>query len=123
MSTLDRDDHRLVLHTKGAPEESCRSAPRSTSATGSDRDLTADRRTAIGDVVRAWAADGLRVLALADRTVPESAQDAQRDDLERDLTLLGVVGMVDPPRPEVPDAVARCHTAGIRLLVVTGDHG
>ena len=45
-----------------------------------------------------------------------------RDDVERDLLFLGLVAMLDPPRPEVADAVARCHSAGIRILVVTGDH-
>ena len=47
----------------------------------------------------------------------------RREDAERELTLLGLVAMLDPPRPEVADAVARCHRAGIRLIVVTGDHG
>jgi magnesium-transporting ATPase (P-type) len=46
-----------------------------------------------------------------------------REEVKRDLTMLGIVAMFDPPRPEVADAVDRCHTAGIRLIVVTGDHG
>jgi cation transport ATPase len=49
--------------------------------------------------------------------------DLTRERAERDLTLLGVAAMIDPPRPEVTGAVARCHSAGIRLIVVTGDHG
>jgi calcium-translocating P-type ATPase len=122
MSTLDRGDPGLVLHTKGAPEEILPRCTRIDAGDGVDHELTADRAAALGAVVRAWAAQGLRVLALADRSLPDSARDGLREELERDLTLLGVVGLVDPPRPEVPDAVARCHTAGIRLLVVTGDH-
>lgn len=72
-------------------------------------------------VISEYAQRGLRVLAVARRrcdAIPE-----RREDAERDLELLGLVAMFDPPRPEVADAVARCHTAGIRLIVVTGDHG
>ncbi len=54
--------------------------------------------------------------------VPDGVPD-RRDAAERDLTLLGLVAMVDPPRPEVASAVARCREAGIRIIVVTGDHG
>ena len=71
--------------------------------------------------MEALAADGLRVLALArrelDGQVPSTAADA-----ERALELLGLVGMADPVRPEVPEAIARCRRAGIRVVMVTGDH-
>ena len=64
------------------------------------------------------------MLALAERTLPgQDPSGLAREEAESGLTLLGLVAMVDPPRPEVRDAVTRCHTAGIRLLVVTGDHG
>jgi magnesium-transporting ATPase (P-type) len=65
------------------------------------------------------AGDGLRVLALASRAVPEPYD---RSRLEEDLTLLGLVGLEDPPRPEVPTAVALCRSAGIKVVMVTGDH-
>ncbi|HXZ69248.1 MAG TPA: HAD-IC family P-type ATPase, partial [Streptosporangiaceae bacterium] len=66
---------------------------------------------------------GLRVLAFAARQLrPGAPLPARREDAERDLCLLGLAAMADPPRPEVADAVARCHTAGIRIIVVTGDH-
>ena len=62
---------------------------------------------------------GLRVLALAYRPVAEGYDHAE---LERDLTLTGLVGLDDPPRPEVPEADRRCHDAGIRVIMITGDH-
>ena len=71
-----------------------------------------------------YAAQGLRVLAVARRRLPDGAEPpTRREYVERDLVLLGLVALFDPPRPEVAEAVARCHAAGIRILVVTGDYG
>ncbi len=70
----------------------------------------------------AMEGDGLRVLALARRTLPADCGEAP-DAIERRLELLGLVGMSDPPRPEVPEAVRRCRAAGIRIIMVTGDSG
>ncbi|WP_449345210.1 HAD-IC family P-type ATPase, partial [Streptomyces narbonensis] len=70
------------------------------------------------------ARDGMRVLAVAVRDVPSGSElPSRRQDAESGLTLLGLVGLYDPPRPEVADAVRRCHEAGIRVHVVTGDNG
>jgi magnesium-transporting ATPase (P-type) len=71
--------------------------------------------------VDGYANDGLRVLAVARRQVHRELP-RHREDAERDLVLLGFVAMLDPPRPEVAEAVADCHKAGIRIIVVTGDH-
>lgn len=68
------------------------------------------------------AAAGLRVLAVAYRPAPAGFDQASADELESDLVLLGLIGMIDPPRPEVREAVARCTTAGIRTMMITGDH-
>ena len=71
-----------------------------------------------------YAAQGLRVLAVARRRLPDGAVPPERrEDAERELCLLGLVALFDPPRPEVAEAVARCHAAGIRIVVVTGDYG
>jgi magnesium-transporting ATPase (P-type) len=76
-----------------------------------------------------YARDGLRVLAIARRTLPPdvSRMDASKryaqEEVERDLTFLGLMAMMDPPRPEVADAVQKCHTAGIRIIMITGDYG
>jgi magnesium-transporting ATPase (P-type) len=77
----------------------------------------------VARVVDSYASNGLRVLAFATRPLgPDEPLPRQREDAERDLCFLGLAAMADPPRPEVADAVARCHTAGIRIIVVTGDH-
>src|ERR1035441_8573831 len=71
-----------------------------------------------------YAQRGLRVLAVARRVLPAgSAVPAQRGDAEQDMCLTGMAAMLDPLRPQVPAAIARLHRAGIRVNVVTGDHG
>ena len=64
------------------------------------------------------------MLAIADRVLPAGAAcPERREEAERDLSLLGLLAMRDPPRATVADAVARCRAAGIRIIVVTGDNG
>ena len=99
-----------VLHVNGAPEAvlpRCR--------------MDEAVREAALRAVHGYAERGLRVLAVARRggvTVPP----ADPEDVERDLELLGLVGMEDPPRPDVADAVAACRRAGVKLAVLSGDH-
>jgi calcium-translocating P-type ATPase len=124
MSTVDeRQDGGLTVHAKGAPEEIL---GRSTLIGGPDDHVPLDdaTRTAVLRVLERWAANGLRVLAVARRRLPAEARPSERrEDAEHDLCLLGLVGLFDPPRPGVAEAVERCHRAGIRILVVTGDYG
>ncbi|MBC7250439.1 MAG: cation-translocating P-type ATPase [Anaerolineae bacterium] len=68
------------------------------------------------------AADGMRVLGVAFRPLDELPATVDEDTLERGLIFVGLLGMIDPPRPEVRDAVAKCRTAGIRPVMITGDH-
>lgn len=76
------------------------------------------------DAADTLAADGMRVLAVAVRELPpDTAAPPQRQDVERHLHLLGLVGLYDPPRPEVAAAVQRCHDAGLTVHIVTGDNG
>jgi Ca2+-transporting ATPase len=75
-----------------------------------------------------WAAQGLRVLAIAQRDGDndnkgnDAFADLDSDAIENELTLLGLIGLIDPPRPEALHAVAECRSAGIRPLMITGDH-
>ena len=122
MSTVDRRGDRVVVDCKGAPESVL---PRCESILGADgpAPLTAAERERIAAVVDGYAARGLRVMAVADRELAAGENADDRDATERDLRLLGLVGLVDPPRPEVAAAVADCRRAGIRVVVITGDHG
>ena len=124
MSTVDRRaDGGITVHAKGAPEEVL---ARSTMIGGPADHvaLTDAARADVLAVLDRYASQGLRVIAVARRRLPGGLDlPAPREDAERDLVLLGLVALFDPPRPEVAAAVARCHEAGIRILVVTGDHG
>jgi calcium-translocating P-type ATPase len=124
MSTVDqREDGGLTVHAKGAPEAVLAHATQLATADGV-APLSVQQREQVLDVVERYAAEGLRVLALARRPLaPAATAPERREDAERELCLLGLIGLFDPPRPEVAEAVAACHAAGIRILVVTGDHG
>jgi len=103
---------------KGAPErilEMC-AAER---AGGGDRPIDPDRWRRLSE---AMAGRGERVLAVAMRPVAGSARTLRFDDVTAGLTLLGIVGIADPPREEALDAVRRCQEAGIRVKMITGDH-
>jgi magnesium-transporting ATPase (P-type) len=121
MSTLHAEpDGRHRLLVKGGPEAVLAVCDRVATDRGSEP-LSTAWRTRIAAEEEALASQGLRMLALAEREL-ESPDVAGADDAERGLTLLGVVGMADPVRPEVPEAVARCRAAGIRVIMITGDH-
>ena len=123
MSTVDEKDDRLWIHAKGAPEQLIPSCTRILWRDGTERPLGPRELQTVTDAIQVYAADGLRILGLADRLLDEGAHPPdRREQAERDLCFLGLVAMLDPPRPEVADAVARCHDAGIRVIVITGDH-
>jgi calcium-translocating P-type ATPase len=121
MSTIDRCSGTLRVHTKGAPEAVLPECGTICGADGAVTTLDPATRRELTDAVDTYATSGLRVLAFADRDLG-TALPSDREGAERDLCFLGLAAMLDPPRPEVADAVARCHTAGIRIIVVTGDH-
>jgi P-type Ca2+ transporter type 2C len=84
--------------------------------------LTAETRQRVASANDELAAQGLRVLGLAFRPLNGDPGTMDEDDIERDLTFVGMIGMIDPPRPEVRLAVAQCRNAGIRPVMITGDH-
>jgi magnesium-transporting ATPase (P-type) len=124
MSTIDRDrDGVVAVHTKGAPEEVLARCTHALAADGAERPLDETTRDHLDQTARGYAAAGLRVLAVARRRLqPPAALPEPRDEAESRLCLVGFVAMIDPPRPEVAEAVARCQEAGVRVIVITGDH-
>jgi calcium-translocating P-type ATPase len=124
MSTLDEHDGRLWIDVKGAPEALLPRCANMIGEDGMERALAATERAEVERLVDGYARQGLRVLAVAQRALADDAEaPTRREDAERDLCLLGLVALLDPPRAEVADAVAACHAAGIRIIVVTGDNG
>jgi calcium-translocating P-type ATPase len=121
MSTIDDVDGRLWSSTKGAPE----AVLALTSLAERDGEvvaLGAELRSEVDRVVAEMADTGLRILAVARRPIAPEEEAAPREVLERELTLVGLVGLADPPRATVPSAIADCRAAGIRIVIVTGDH-
>lgn len=122
MSTVDTIDTELVVHTKGAPEAVLARCSRIADPDGEATRLTADQRAALLAHADSYAARGLRLIALATRPLTSASVPQSRDEAESDLVFLGIAGLIDSPRPEVAGAVARCHEAGIRIHIITGDH-
>jgi magnesium-transporting ATPase (P-type) len=122
MTTLDREPGgELFYHAKGAPLELLERCTAMRDGT-TDRPLTDGDRALVRETFERYAAQGLRVLGFAQRRVGADDTD-ERERAESELTFLGLAALADPLRPEVADAVARCRHAGIRIIVVTGDHG
>jgi Ca2+-transporting ATPase len=126
MSTLHTDaEHaeRLLALTKGAPDVLL--ARCAAELVGEEvRALSAERRAAIARTNEELAAEALRTLGVAFRSVPKDGHAGEDFDerVEHDLVFLGLIGMIDPPRQEAKEAVARARRAGIRPLMITGDH-
>ncbi|WP_405540286.1 cation-translocating P-type ATPase [Streptomyces antimycoticus] len=123
MSTIDQHGDDLVIHTKGAPEAVLPHCTTLLDENGQPSALDDAARARITAQVDAYASDGLRVLALAQRTLAKERRPPhRRADAEHDLCFVALIALLDPPRPEVAEAVAHCRTAGIRIIVITGDH-
>lgn len=118
MTTLHREDGALVSYTKGAPEAVI---PLCTEMAGPAGAAPADH-AALLRAAAAMAADGLRVIAVARRRHKPGTADVPEAEMENGLECLGLAGLMDPPRPEAAAAVATCIAAGIRPVMITGDH-
>jgi magnesium-transporting ATPase (P-type) len=121
MATLHRDSAgETMMFVKGAPEVILEHCDRQQTKTG--QEIALDREYFVNESDR-LASQGERVLALAWIRNPDvEAGNLRAEDLPHNLVLLGLIGLLDPPRPEAIEAVKECHAGGIRVTMITGDH-
>jgi len=120
MSTIHQGPDGLMMYLKGAPESLLPGCRRVFTGEG-ERPLTDRDRGEIAEQAALMAAKALRVLGLAYRRLPSLPPPDPAEE-EQDLVWVGLAGLIDPPRPEARRAVAQCRSAGIRVIMVTGDH-
>lgn len=122
MSVVVKDtDGKLTQYTKGAPDEVLKCCTK-VLKNGQIVDMNAELMKEISAANKQMADEALRVLALAKKTYSSLPSNTEPESLETELCYVGLCGMIDPIRPEVKDAIAKCHTAGIRTIMITGDH-
>lgn len=120
-SGLFKEAGGTIAFVKGAPKEMLELCSGIVSE-GRTVQLTGERKEAIIEKNDEMASKGLRILAVAVRPI-EKKKSYSATEVERDLVFIGLIAMIDPPRPEVKEAVAECHTAGIKVIMITGDYG
>lgn len=122
MTTIHRSHEGDLAFVKGAPREVLQLCSHIL-IHGEIQPLTENVRTEIMSVNDEYARRALRVLALARRALPPRTGAYTPESVESELTFLGLMAMMDPPRPEVEQAIAVCRQAGIRIVMITGDYG
>jgi Ca2+-transporting ATPase len=121
MTTVHQFESSLVAYMKGSPEEVLE---RCTffHAHGADQSLNDEQRRVILAANDEFARSGLRILAVAVCHLPADLNEYNSSSIEGGMTFLGLIAMHDPPRSDIPDAIEKCHRAGIRVVMMTGDH-
>jgi len=121
MTTIHQNNGKITQYTKGAPDELLRKCTYYLAEDGI-HELNDKTRSDILAQNKKFADRALRVLAAAYRDINEVAQKSTPEEYEHDLIFIGLCGMIDPVRPEVFEAIKSCKTAGIRPIMITGDH-
>ncbi|RJP32589.1 MAG: cation-transporting P-type ATPase [Actinobacteria bacterium] len=122
MSVIYEEKGGKIAYSKGAPNVVLERCSHILTKEGV-REISPEDRDRIKGVNDRYARSALRVLALASRTMPPELSGYDIDNTETGLTFLGLAAMMDPPRPEVEEAIKKCRTAGIRVIMITGDYG
>lgn len=121
MTTVHKYDSEFISYTKGAPDVLLSRCSQILTENGI-RAITEDDKIQIREANKSMADKALRVLALGMRKFNTMPEDTSEQGLENDLIFIGLSGMIDPVRPEVKDAIKICKEAGIRPIMITGDH-
>ncbi|NLU53714.1 MAG: calcium-translocating P-type ATPase, PMCA-type [Clostridiaceae bacterium] len=121
MSTVHKKDGEYIQYTKGAPDEILKKCTKIITEEG-EVPLTDEHRDKILEANKKMADKALRVLGSALRHWSSMPEDTSFENLEKELTFIGLAGMIDPVRPEVKAAIEECRRAGIRPIMITGDH-
>ena len=121
MTTVHKIEDKYVVYTKGGVDELLARCNSYVINNEIKQDLVTYKQE-IEKQNEAMAKDALRVLAMAYKEVDHEPTDEEMKTIEKDLIYVGMVGMIDPPREEVKDAVAKCKRAGIKTVMITGDH-
>lgn len=119
MSTLHNHDSKYILYTKGAVDSllpNCKYIIQNEEL----HPITEEHKKQITDAVEAMSSKALRTLAVAFK---ESDSKIEKEEFEKDLVFIGLVGMIDPPRKEVMDSIEKAKEAGVTTIMITGDHG
>ncbi len=121
MSTVHEKNGKIIQYTKGAPDELLKCCTKILN-NGKEIPLTEEIKAQILDTNKAFADKALRVLAAAYKNYDAAPRTSEPQDLEKELTFIGLIGMIDPVRPEVKPAIDICRAAGITPVMITGDH-
>lgn len=120
MSTVHKINGKNIVYTKGAVDEMLELCTKILTPNG-EREITDEDKENILELSITMSKKALRVLGFAKKEIKEIPEEDD-EDIEYDLTFIGMCGMIDPPRPEVIEAIKTCRKAGIRTVMITGDH-
>lgn len=121
MSTINLDQQQYFVAVKGAPDQLLKRVTK-IEQNGKIEPITEEQRAAIAAANQDMAQKALRVLGLAYKTVDQLYDEPTTDNVEQNLIFAGLVGMIDPERPEAKAAIAEAHSAGIKTVMITGDY-
>jgi len=125
LSPLKEEDEKREWHivaVKGAPDVVLDLCSHVQTLNNGDQKMTEERKQQVLDANDAMTGDALRVLGVAYRCLPVLPEEINSEELEKDLTFVGLIGMIDPARTEVNDALSTARDAGIRTIMITGDY-
>lgn len=122
MSTVIREDGKVVAYTKGAPDFVLKNCTRFLDASGQPVLINENFKHTLNAKIKEFAAATLRTLLIAYREDDSLTAKSEKEDIEKDLIIIGMVGIKDPIREQVPHAVQQCFSAGVRVRMITGDN-